>query len=280
MTSAMIAPLSQILRESLARRTPRLLALVRTYRARRTFARQYAVFQTEIARKLYDRGAIYVLSGSFAGMRYLDAVVHGCITPHWIGSMEVELHDVIEEAIMRAPRVVINLGSAEGYYAVGFARRLPKTRVFAFDIDPWARRSLKELAALNEVTNVHISSYCRHGNLQRVLGDSHGLVWCDIEGGEYELLDVTKVPALASSDLIVELHATDTIGIDAGDALFRDHFGATHVIESIPTRGRNVADWRRYVGGRLTDDELAACIDEPRAGPQRWLSMWAKQRDL
>ena len=84
-----------------------------------------------------------MLSDPFTGMRYLDAVVHGCITARWVGSMEAELHEAIEEAIVRAPRFVANLGSAEVYYAVGFARRLPEARLSAFEIDPWARRTLK-----------------------------------------------------------------------------------------------------------------------------------------
>jgi hypothetical protein len=105
-------------------------------------------------------------------------------------------------------------------------------------------------------------------------------VWCDIEGGEYGLLDASKVPALASSDLIVELHATDTLDIDAGEALFRARFGATHVIESIPTRGPNIADWQPLIGGRLTDDELRTCMDEHRGGPQKWLVMWANAHGM
>jgi hypothetical protein len=277
--SAMIARLFPVLRKSLARRTPRLLALVRAYRARRMFTR-YAAFQREIARKLYGIDAIRVLSGPFAGMRYLNAVVHGCITPRWIGSMESELHKAAEEAIVRTPGVVINLGSAEGYYAVGFAWRLPDTHVFAFDVDPWSRRTLKELAALNGATNVHISSWCRHGTLQRALRDGHGLVWCDIEGGEYQLLDATKVPALAFTDLIVELHAADTIDVDAGEALFRARFSATHVIEKIAIRGRNVADWQPLIRGRLTDDELRACMNEHRGEPQKWLVMWANAHTI
>jgi hypothetical protein len=262
------------LRKSLARRTPRLLALVRAYRARRLFTR-YAPFQREIALKLYGSEPIRVLSGPFAGMRYLDAVVHGCITPRWIGSMEVELHEAAEEAIVRGPRVVLNVGSAEGYYAVGFAWRLPHTNVFAFDVDPWGRRTLKELAALNGATNVHISSWCRHDVLQRMLQGGDGLVWCDIEGGEYQLLDAAKVPALAFTDLIVELHAADTIDIDTGEALFRTRFSATHVIKTIPIRGRNAADWQQVIRGRLTDEELKDCINEHRGEPQKWLTMWA-----
>jgi hypothetical protein len=68
--------------------------------------------------------------------------------------------------------------------------------------------------------------------------------------------------------------------IDAGEAVFRGRFGATHFIESIPTRGRNVADWQPFISGRLTDDELIACVDEHRGGPQKWLVMWTKAHTM
>jgi hypothetical protein len=44
------------------------------------------------------------------------------------------------------------------------------------------------------------------------------------------------ISALACSFLIVELHATVTMDIDAGEARSRNRFGATYVIESNPTR--------------------------------------------
>jgi hypothetical protein len=58
------------------------------------------------------------------------------------------LHDIVETAITRRYDRVINVGCAEGYYAVGFATRMPETDVIAFDIDPIARRQTRHLAAM------------------------------------------------------------------------------------------------------------------------------------
>ena len=49
--------------------------------------------------------------------------------------------------------VVVNIGCAEGYYAVGMAGRMPDTRVDAFDIDPAAQRACGELAARRGVAD-------------------------------------------------------------------------------------------------------------------------------
>jgi methylase of polypeptide subunit release factors len=46
---------------------------------------------------------------------------------------------------------VIDIGAAEGYYAIGFARRLPAARVIASDLDPVARLLCWLLARRNGV---------------------------------------------------------------------------------------------------------------------------------
>jgi hypothetical protein len=48
---------------------------------------------------------------------------------------------------------VIDVGCAEGYYAVGMARRMPATRVLAFDLDLNTQRVCTELIAKNKVTD-------------------------------------------------------------------------------------------------------------------------------
>ncbi len=69
------------LRAFLARRAPRLLALIRAVRNHRRFAGQYRAFQRDLARRLWPDGDIRVLAGPFAGMRYIEATVHGCVGP-------------------------------------------------------------------------------------------------------------------------------------------------------------------------------------------------------
>lgn len=269
------------LRSVLARRAPRLLALIRAVRNHRRFARQYRAFQRELAHRLWPDGDIRVLAGPFAGMRYIEATVHGCIAPHWIGSAECELHDDIETLIARRPMQVVNVGSAEGYYAVGLAKRLPHARVAAFDVDPFARAALRRLAALNRVRDrLEIGGWCLHAALEALCSRTKTLIVCDIEGGEYELLDPARVPSLRGADILVELHAaTDArpMSVETGEMIMRDRFAATHDIVVRRTEPRRVETWRSAVDGRLDDVTLAAAIDERRGGPQAWLVMPTRQ---
>src|SRR5215813_4226420 len=80
-----------------------------------------------ITPKIFQKLGNRVLTGPFKGMIVTDQ-------PNWddgnstlklLGCYEHELWDAIELAITRKPSAVINIGCAEGYYAIGLARRLP-----------------------------------------------------------------------------------------------------------------------------------------------------------
>ena len=58
---------------------------------------------------------------------------------------------IIEDIVTKAYALIIDVGSAEGYYAVGLARRLPKARVLARDANPKAQALCAALAAANDV---------------------------------------------------------------------------------------------------------------------------------
>ena len=46
---------------------------------------------------------------------------------------------------------LLNIGCADGYYAVGLAMRMPGVPVFAHDLNPKAQTGCREVAALNGV---------------------------------------------------------------------------------------------------------------------------------
>ena len=68
-------------------------------------------------------------------------MLSSCV-PKLIGSYEEEVHLIIEEIIRRRYSIVVNIGCAEGYYAVGFALRIPDAIVYAFDIETTAQQGM------------------------------------------------------------------------------------------------------------------------------------------
>jgi methylase of polypeptide subunit release factors len=79
----------------------------------------------------------------------------------WLGCHEEELHEVVHQQIARLQALaephIVNLGCAEGYYAVGMARRVPNAKVWIVDKDSKAIDIAHKNAAANDV-------YCRDGD--------------------------------------------------------------------------------------------------------------------
>jgi hypothetical protein len=84
----------------------------------------------------------HVLLGPFADLRYPFASLPRqlFLGPLQVGSYESELHETVEGIVAREPQVLVNVGAAEGYYAVGLARRLAELEVIAYEADPHCAR--------------------------------------------------------------------------------------------------------------------------------------------
>jgi hypothetical protein len=137
-----------------------------------------------------------VSRGPFEGLKLAE--------DHRIGELSVaKLLGVYEHELRAAISAtdhwerVVNIGSAEGYYAVGFARRVPERRVTAYDIDANAQTATTRTAALNEVADrVTVLSECTPEALLEH-ADAGALFWIDIEGAERELLSTAPPARLA-----------------------------------------------------------------------------------
>jgi hypothetical protein len=186
---------------------------------------------------------LHVSGGPFAGLQYPDRTPLSLV-PKLLGIYERELHGAIEDAIRSAPATIVNVGAADGYYAVGLARRCPEARVIAFEADPEQRALLSRVAAVNDVS-VEIEGVARRDDLPA----GQGLIVMDCEGCERTLLEQPL-----DATIIVELHDVYDPGVgDAVVARFRD----THDVTVVPTAPQPP-------GGILS---------EQRPGPMRWAVM-------
>lgn len=183
-----------------------------------------------------------VQSGPFAEMRLLDRVAEGCYVPKLLGCYEQELHPLIESFGQADYECVLDIGCAEGYYAVGLARMLPDVDVYAHDRDEKAQSLCKQMAEMNDVSDrVHVGGLFPTQEFARFAG-KRTLVICDIEGAELELLDPAAAPSLAKFDILVELHDLSGQHIseqllprfaDSHDLEFIDHASRDHTRDSV-----------------------------------------------
>ncbi|HZQ06086.1 MAG TPA: hypothetical protein VFD70_05860 [Anaerolineae bacterium] len=182
-----------------------------------------------------------VLSGPFAGMRYITESVGSTFYPKILGTYEKELNPIIEDITRKNFGAIVNVGAGEGYYAVGLAVRNPTARIIAYEGDPHGQELICELAQLNGVVErVRARGYCRMQELTAALGSAQNVfVMMDVEGAENQLLDLDQLPDLAFAPILVEVH---NFIVPNTDVVLRERFQATHFIEQIPAQRRTIAD--------------------------------------
>jgi hypothetical protein len=214
--------------------------------------------------------------GPFTGMKILkkfcwgDGDTGGKLT----GLYENELFEAVEEAIASKPDLVINYGCAEGFYGVGMALRLPETKVVLFDIDQRALNVARENAEANGVTNVEFSLQCNHQYLESLLAiATNPFIVMDCEGAEDLVLDPWKVPSLAKTSLIIEMHDCLLPGIT--DRLI-DKFNESHDLEGI-TQGSKDMHIEPLL--QVSDLDKLILINENRPCTMHWVYMTPKEQE-
>jgi hypothetical protein len=219
-----------------------------------------------------ERGLV-VQSGPFAGMGYLSEAVCSSLVPKLLGSYEAELHEVLAEILSRDYETVIDVGCAEGYYAVGLALALPRARVHAFDIDARARELCTTLARANKVEErVIVEGECDHERLNSLICGPT-LIVCDCEGCELQLLDPELAPELLKSDLLIELH--DMIVPNITPTIL-SRFAETHEVTLVDAAERDPSAFPILKDFDLLTQRTA--VAEFRDGPMQWGYLQAKTR--
>lgn len=198
-----------------------LPALREIERQRRQQQSQFA------ARALAALPTLAVQHGPFTGLVYPTAQAHGSVLyPKLLGSYERELHSALEEILAEPLTAIVDIGCAEGYYAVGLAMRAPETPVFAFDTDAQARESCRQMAVRNDVAAlVTVGEECSAERLTRLALGRHALVVSDCEGAERWIFTDDVAEALRPHHLIIELH--DFLQPGTGELLVK-RLGRTH----------------------------------------------------
>ncbi|MBV8614607.1 MAG: hypothetical protein JOY66_12695, partial [Acetobacteraceae bacterium] len=125
-----------------------------------------------------------IIGGPFRGMCYPKSGIGNYFEV--VGTYEQCLIPLVEQIIQRQPTVIINIGACCGYYALGFAKCCPATRVVAYELDPTRQGLIRKYARRNNLeARVEVKGECTTADLDANLPNGRGaLVFMNVEGAE------------------------------------------------------------------------------------------------
>ncbi len=213
-----------------------------------------------------------ILNGPFKGMKYpsLD-ITELTLAPKITGSYEGHLNPLINE-ISKVPfNNIIDIGCAEGYYAVGFARLLPESTVHCYDINEKDLEFCRKMADLNNVHNLTYNKLCSPETLINFNYGARSLIFCDCEGYELHLFTDSVIKALYQTDVLVEMH--DVLNPVISETLL-SRFSKTHNVEVINNSNMNYSQLQGL--NEITPGDRAFAVYEHRGGLYQNIFMeWA-----
>lgn len=225
---------------------------------------------------LFERFGYHVMTGPFTGMLISKHTKwdDGNQSAKLAGSYEFELRGAIETIRKRKPETIVNVGCADGYYAVGFGRLFPDSFIYAMDIDNDSLDQCEHNARVNGVRKL-ITVIGKPAPQDIALGEGRHLFFIDVEGDELDLLNKDLCPLLIDSDIVVECHdfwnPEDPIS-----AKLIKRFSNTHKVEMVVPAVPYPGDYPLLASLPIGTALLA--ISEKRPMPTVWLACWTHQQ--
>lgn len=186
----------------------RLTRMLDTARGQVVNARGVGAAARAALEKLAPDGRVQ--RGLCRGLRFpAENSFFSTVAPMMLGLYEHAFQRALEALIAtRNYDLIVDVGSADGFYAVGLAMRCPHARVVACDTEARARQATMAMATCNGVSDrVSVRGFCSDRDLVEIASQARrALILSDCEGYERQLFPEGSGGALARHDVAVEVH--------------------------------------------------------------------------
>lgn len=231
--------------------------------------------RVEILPYVFEQTQGLVQTGPFEGMLILpiSSWGDGDSASKLLGVYEDELHEAIYDIIESNPDHIVNVGCAEGYYIAGLCHALPDATAVAIDVDMSAVNVCNKNLSANNIKNAQV--YHKEGNHTWLQSQCNGaqrpVIIMDCEGAELDLLDMTLVPALSKTSVVVECHDCVRAGITE---TLQERFKETHNVTVIEQKYKDPYQFEFLK--QFSDCDKWALVHEGRPSAMTWLYMVPK----
>ena len=170
----------------------------------------YQAAKNKARQILEEKYGLVVAHGPFKGMKLSKDVwwqKNDRIT-QILGIYEKHVLERLRLFSMQGANRFVDIGAADGYFAIGMAYSKMYSKVFAFEIEKLAQDMIKENAIRNRCSDVvSVFGEAHYSSLEKLVSDGiKTTLLIDIDGAEYRLLDEKMLSLLSNCYLICELH--------------------------------------------------------------------------
>ena len=180
-----------------------------------------------------------IINGPFKGMKYISESVGSCHMPKILGIYENEIYPTLLNFLSNSD-LFVDIGAAEGYYAVGSAIKYPNLNVIAFEMDKTGRQYISNLKKRNNVDNVEIRKKFSNVDFFSIQKSAYNRITylIDIEGEEINIFSKYH-NHFNNSYFIIEIH--DRVSNEIESYLKR-FYSNTHNTYIIPIKDKSISD--------------------------------------
>ena len=212
-----------------------------------------------------------------------------------LGTYEEHILESLIDFRNKGATRLIDIGAADGYFAVGMAYAKIYKNVYAFEIEQQGRYRIAENAYANGCKDsLIIQGEATHSSLAEILdGEKKSTILIDIEGDVYNFLDEKMLRLLRGNYIICELHAflvKRENFVPNGLELFDDFYDEIKGIElennlisraseffDVSIVKRESYDPNRFEElDKLYDEERLVAIGESRHSNMKWMILTPK----
>lgn len=227
----------------------------------------------EISKKLDRLFNSTVKYGPFRGLKLATESWWGATDR---GSMLLGLYEQeVLHSLTNIPKkydTFIDLGAADGYYGIGVLINNLFKKSFCFEISENGRRVIKQNAENNSVSHrVEIRGIAEKDFYKQIPTDilDKSVLFIDIEGAEFDLLDASTFKAFRKSIIFIELH--DWFFEDGEEKLkkLKNDAQAMHTATEITMTSRDPSRFHELT--KLPDTDRWLICSEGRGQLMTWL---------
>ena len=213
-----------------------------------------------------------VVSGIYSNTKFINSSSYFLAkSSQLLGFYELEVQNEISRLSSNFKlKYFINLGAGEGYHSVGSMHKKLFEKCITFEAEKENNKTIQKNYEINNIKNFIIKKFANNNFLDEIKDQielNKSLFLFDIEGSEFDILNLKNLELLKKSFLIIEIHHfySDQLSIKK----LKENLNYFYDVKYIKTSSRNFSDIK--ILDKFNDDEKWLMMSESRPETMQWI---------